>query len=113
TFGIPRSRFEHVFVDQHYPVGREAVEKFHVEQARHENVTVLDPGRNLGLQGGFNYALDFLRLNQNDIVFGFDPDCFPTTNGWGWAMEQVLSDRRVGWVSCWNPHTERETNERG
>lgn len=113
TFGIPRARFEHVIVDQHYPVGREGIKAFLVEQSQNENVKILDPGKNLGLQGGFNFALESLKLTQNDIVFGFDPDCFPRENGWGWAMERVLADRSVGWVSCWTPHTERETKERG
>lgn len=113
TFGIPRSRFEHLIVDQHYPRDRAEIQKFYVEQSQNENVRILDPGKNLGLQGGFNYALEEARLSSNDIVIGFDPDCFPVENGWGWAMERVMADRSVAWSSLWGIHTERETKERG
>lgn len=112
TFGIPYNRFEHHFVDQCWPKGGSA--EFLQEQLSRGNTIVHRPGKNLGLHNGFNLALREAKIRPEDIVIGFDPDCFPETNGWGYAMERVLkADPSIGWVSCWNAHTSREFSERG
>lgn len=113
TFGIQRNRFTHIFLDQHYPRYKEENRAMLREFLEWGNVIVMDPGKNLGLSAGFNKCLSSFDLKKNDLVFAYDPDTFPTHNGWGHAMEKVMEDKRYWWTTCWTPHTERETTERG
>lgn len=113
TFGIPRNRFKHVFLNQHYPRYQNETKALIQELETLENTLVLDDGKNLGLAAGWNYCLSKIDLKPDDIVFAFDPDCFPAVNGWGYAMERVMKDDNFWWLTCWTPHTERETSERG
>lgn len=113
TFGIPESQYTHVFVDQHYPRDREETLAWLEELKARGNSIVVDPGENLGLQRGVNFALSKIALQPNDIVFFYDPDMFPLTPNWGTAMRTVFQDDRFWWLSSYNCHTERETTERG
>ncbi len=49
----------HYVLNQHYPIGREAVDNLLVEyrDANEPWVTLADAGRNLGLHGGLNFLM--------------------------------------------------------
>lgn len=113
TFGVDRKDFKHVFVNQYYPKNRAENTAWLKEREAIGDTLVMDPGRNLGLSAGFNFALSGITIKPEDIIYAYDPDMFPRDHGWGIAMSNVLHHNKIAWVSCWNPHTQQETEERG
>lgn len=113
TIGLTEKEYMHVIVDQHYPRGREQILGFFEERKKKSNTIILDPGSNFGIARGVNFALSFTGIQPDDNFIFYDPDTFPVESGWGIAMEDVLEDKKVGWVSLFNRVTERETVERG
>lgn len=106
----PDMALEHFIIDQHYPLHRndtlqalDSLEKrFHVKR--------LDPGRNLGLHHGINWALENLGLHDDDIVIGYDGDSVPLAHGWDRALVRAIESdsgngQRVVWSSLANPRT--------
>lgn len=107
TIGLRKEDYKHVLVDQMWPRDRNDMIRFLVDQDE-AGKTVLYPGKNLGLAGGVNYAMEKMGVTDKDIVMIFDPDNFPMQKRWGFAMKQVLEDPTVGWVSLWNCATDAE-----
>jgi hypothetical protein len=102
-----------VIVDNHYPLEEARCRDFWVRQALELGGVYLDPGHNLGLHEGLNFALREVGATRDDVMLGMDPDTRPLTVGWDSALIEALSIRKVGWASLWNPHSEREMRERG
>lgn len=106
----------HYVVDQHYPLQREAAKQTLRELP---GCTVLDPGRNLGLHEGFNWAMRQLPLKPEDIVIGYDADSLPLSRGWDMALVRAIEARRsdghgeVVWSSLGNPRTLSDLYARG
>lgn len=73
-----------LLVDQHYPLvpskddhraGLAAIaEEFGWQYVR--------PEKNLGVAGGWNFAVSHLGLGENDFLWGNDPDCYPLKAGY-------------------------------
>ena len=110
----------HVIVDQHYPLRYEVVRACLDRLAvRFPTIEIVDPGRNLGLHDGFNWALKALDPHDDDIVIGYDGDSLPIKPGWDMALVRALSARRrdqlgsIVWSSLANPRTIADIKLRG
>lgn len=102
----------HVFVDQHWPIDYSEFKSQVMALTEEVGGVYLDPGRNLGLTAGFNWALGQLAIPDNAGVIGYDPDSWPVTPGWDMAMCRALvSDPELAWISLWHPHADRELLE--
>ena len=107
----------HFVVDQHYPLGREAVKK--TLDGLTDRCTVLDPGRNLGLHAGFNWAIAQINPQPEDIIIGYDSDSLPVSQGWDMALVRAIDCRRsdgqgeVVWATLANPRTLHDVQTRG
>ncbi len=95
----------HVLLDQHYPLNRGETKRFIDNFAKAKGALVLDPGKNLGLHRGWNWACEQLELHHglkdDDILLGVDPDSWPLTRGWEAAMVKALENwqqTKVPWV---------------
>lgn len=113
TIGLPRDQFKHILIDQHYPNDREKIKEWIDERAKIDNVLVYDPGKNLGLARGFNYAFSKINLQPDDLVILYDPDMCPVTPGWGEAMVKVHQDKSIAWTTLIFDHVKGEMSERG
>lgn len=109
----------HVLVDQHYPLHREEMRRA-LRQLQEEIplIRVMDPGVNLGLHHGFNWAMARLPLTEQDIVIGYDGDSLPITPGWDMALVRAIEaprpwNQKVVWATLGNPRTIHDINERG
>ena len=94
---------EHIIVDNHYPLDYGGV-RLRMEQAQKilPSLTILDPGKNLGLHEGFNYALERVLpgLDDDDLIIAYDLDESPRSTGWLNAMRLVMAaDSACGWLS--------------
>lgn len=109
----------HIIVDQHYPLYREEVVKELKMQNLINGQTILDPGRNLGLHDGFNWALGQIKPKPEDIIIGYDADSMPVEKGWDMALVRAIEAKRsdghgeVVWSSLGNPRTLRDLYARG
>jgi hypothetical protein len=100
-----------LMVDQHWPIDYPKTRANLEAIARDHGATLLDPGKNLGLHHGFNWALEQVGIPDNAMVVGYDPDSWPLTPGWNMAMcRAFVADPRVVWLSLWHTHSERELN---
>lgn len=103
--------FEHIWLDQHYPLGDR--KDAHAVCERY-GIRVLDAGRNLGLHGGFNHVLKEVGARAGDMLVGFDPDSYPDTPGWLQAMVEVMQNgEKVAWISLMNRISRGEMQQRG
>lgn len=110
----PAVDYTHIFIDQHYPMGGEENRRQLWDICRRHGVWVLDPGRNLGLHGGFNFALDHINLKDDDIVIGYDPDSKPISPGFDGALVDALRfDDKLAWTSLMSYRVIPELKERG
>jgi hypothetical protein len=98
----PDLHYQHWFVDQHYPVDKEANRAGNRDVCEEHGVRVIDPGRNLGLHDGFNWALAQIQPKAEDIIIAYDPDMSPATPGWDMALVRALRgdpEQRAVWAS--------------
>lgn len=109
----------HFIVDQHYPLhGQKIFEELKM-QTLINGQTILDPGRNLGLHVGFNWALSQIKPNREDIIIGYDADSLPLSRGWDMALVRAIEAKRsdghgeVVWASLGNPRTLSDLYARG
>lgn len=110
----PTIVYDHYFVDQHYPLGGTENRRELWRICCERGVNVLDPGRNLGLHGGFNWALARLPCGPEDIIIGYDPDSNPISPGFDGALIHALQlDPRLAWTSLMSGRAEPELRERG
>lgn len=93
----------HIYVDQHYPKDKELNRTKCTEICNEYGMEIIDPGKNLGLHHGFNYALNIIGPKSDDIVIAFDPDSFPLTQGWDSALISVLSSPDICWATLMAP----------
>lgn len=99
----------HALVDQHWPVGAGLHRAKLRKIAAKYGLVYLDPGKNLGLHHGFNWALSQFSIPDNAMVIGYDPDSYPVTHGWDLAMAEVFVARpSVCWLSLWHQHAQRQ-----
>lgn len=108
--------YRHVLVDAHYPIDKERNRAEIRRVCADLGVEVLDPGRNLGLHGNFNWALQQLAPTDGDVVIGYDGDSMPITPGWDMALVRAIlgsRDRQVVWASLMNPRSEVDLLDRG
>lgn len=110
----PALEVVHALVDQHYPLpDKETIHREVKAIAREFNCIYLDPGKNLGLHHGFNWACKQLKVKSDDIVIGYDPDSNPVSPGWDMALITVLSQPEIVWASLMNPRTEADIKAKG
>lgn len=105
----------HLLVDQHYPLDyplvRSTIEALAANLPR---AHLLDPGRNLGLHEGLNWACRQVPLGDDDVIVGLDGDELLETPGWLDAMMAMFrADPRLGWVSLGSPNVDDEAVARG
>lgn len=108
-------KYRHIIVNNWYPLGgkQENTRKL-IQYASENGMEVLDPGRNLGLHHGFNWACSQLPLKDDDILIGYDPDSYPVTPGWDMALITAIAHGgNVAWASLMNPISRKELDERG
>jgi GT2 family glycosyltransferase len=110
---------KHMIVDQHYPLDYPSVKKKLHELEKNYPVIVVDPGKNLGLHGGFNWALTQLKPGPDDIIIGYDGDSYPISSGWDMALTRaILSPRSDGhgqvvWSTLGNTRSISDARLRG
>lgn len=102
--------YEHVLVHQHYPLPTKQEVSAEIKAIASDfNCTFLDPGKNLGLHDGFNWACNQLPLGPDDIIIGYDPDSWISTPGWDSAIVKSLQARpSIAWASLMNIRSEQE-----
>ncbi len=107
--------FEHLVLNNHYPIDEERNDKILKTVFDSYNCKYFDLGENVGLSAGYTYLINQANLDDKDIVIGVDLDVWPTTQGWGNALVKVLQDRSIntGWASLYSHHSPREFKERG
>jgi hypothetical protein len=105
---------KHLIIDQHYPLPSELeCTKNLLRLCMEREMQYYDPGVNLGLAKGINFALSKIPDLKNSIVIGYDPDVVPVTPGWDVALIQCLRlYPEVAWASLGNDFSEREMRER-
>jgi hypothetical protein len=109
----PRVETVHLLVDQHWPIGYAKLRTELESIARDYRCILLDPGLNLGLHRGFNWAWGQFNIPDNAGIIGFDPDCIPTTPGWDMKMcELFCAKDDAAWISLMNPRTLSEVKAR-
>jgi len=101
---------KHIFVDQHYPINKNENKKELVEICKKYGLQYLDPGKNLGLHGGFNWAVEQMGgYNDDDYYIGFDPDSFVLSAGWDMALlTPYLQRNNIGWTSLFNQRSKED-----
>lgn len=108
----PQVETVHVLVDQHWPLGGDSRASKLRGLAESMGGLYLDPGANLGLARGFNWAVSQLPIPDNAMIVGYDPDSWPVDFGWDEAMCDLFVARPdVAWFSLWHPHAQRELLE--
>lgn len=100
-----------IIVDNHYPVN--VPEGFWKRIAQELGGVYFDPGRNLGLHEGLNYALREVQATRDDVALIMDPDTKPYTPGWDTGLLKALEIPTVGWASLYNNHSDMEMRKRG
>lgn len=106
--------YDHYFIDQHYPINEHENRRELWDICCERGVNVLDPGRNLGLHGGFNWALERIPYRDEDIICGYDPDSNPISPGFDGALIHALQfDQRLAWASLFNSRCGPELQQRG
>ena len=113
TVGLGDDEFQHILVDQHYPILRESIKSLIAERGEIKNTLVVDPGKNIGLANGVNFALKSVPLTNDDLVILFDPDMNPITVGWGRAMKSVHQEKSVAWTTCLFDGAKSDMNQIG
>jgi len=112
----------HFIVDQCYPMHRPEVDRTLRTLAADLPITILRPGRNLGLHNGFNWAMGQIgSIGNNDIVIGYDGDSLPIHQGWDMALVRAIEGRRSGmnsheavvWSTLGNPRSLSDIEDRG
>lgn len=112
----PELTFRHFFVNQHYPLDKRENTLRNREICERYGVYFLDPGRNLGLHEGFNWALQQIRPLQGSVVIAYDPDVNPISPGWDMALVRAIlgdPERRVVWSSLIHTVAAEEINKVG
>jgi len=105
-----------VILNQHYPLNYDENQIVLKELAKQHNAILIDAKKNLGLHGGFNFAMNHLKLKDGDIVIGYDPDSLPLQYGWDMALVRAIQGdpkQRVVWASLMNPRSLSDIKERG
>jgi hypothetical protein len=110
----PDVETNHILVDQHWPLGRADTKSRLQALAEKFGCTYLNPGKNLGLHDGFNWAVNQLAIPPDAGVIGYDPDSYPLTEGWDMAMCQAfVNDPTIAWLSLWHTHCDRQMLDEG
>lgn len=108
--------YKHWWVHNHYPVDKQRNEAENAMICRRYGVEWIDPGRNLGLHDGFNWALAQIKPQPEDIIIAYDPDSFVETPGFDMALVRAIRgdpERKAVWSSLMNPRSERDLLARG
>lgn len=106
--------YEHYFVDAHYPLNEVENRRELWSICADAGISVLDPGRNLGLHGNFNFALSRIPYKDDDVIIGYDPDSNPISPGFDGALVHAIQfDQRVAWSSLLSQRAEPELIQRG
>lgn len=103
-------------LNNHYPLNYEINQIKLKEIAKRYGAKLLDPGKNLGLHNGFNFCVDQIKPDDNDILIGYDPDSLPLQYGWDMALVRaILGDpaKRAVWSSLMNPRSLKDISDRG
>ena len=110
----PDVKYTHIYVDNHYPLNIEQNRAEIKRICQDNDVIILNPGRNLGLHDGFNYALKYCDIKPYDIIIGYDGDSNPISYGFDGALVHALEfDHSLGWVSLMSPRAKPEILSRG
>ena len=104
TRGLGGEGFQHVFVQHHYPFDKKRTREETKKVCEGVGGLYLDPGKNLGLHDGFNWAMAQLPIEDHHYVIMYDGDNFPVNPGWDDALVRTLFyDEKLTWTTLWNP----------
>ncbi len=112
----PELPYTHYFVDQHYPLEKKKNRKALREICERYGIKVLDPGKNLGLHEGFNWALREINPPDDAIIIAYDPDVYPTSSGWDMALVRAIRGDPKGkivWASLLHGAANQEIQKCG
>lgn len=110
----PSLSFRHVLVDQHFPLEENLCSAAVRSEGEKYGCLVIDPGRNLGLHRGFNWAIEQVGPAPEDVVIGYDPDSNPVSHGWDMALVTALgAEEKNAWASLMSPRACPELVQRG
>lgn len=100
----PDCGIKHILVDNCYPLpNRYQIRDQLREIATEYGCDLLIPGKNLGLHGGWNWAMNQYSFKDDDVWIGYDPDSYPISPGWDMALLTALVfGGDVGWASLLN-----------
>lgn len=113
-FKSPGLDYVHIFVDACYPIDEIENRRQLHKLCADNGVKVISPGRNLGLHGNFNFALNHIGFGCDDIIIAYDADSSPISPGWDRALVDALRiDPRLAWSSLLNSRSKRELAQRG
>lgn len=88
--------FNWTLVDHHWPISKMMTSAL-IRDSLVDIVLgfVIQPEKNLGAHGGFNFAIQRLidnhNLSDDDLVLSYDPDSNPVTPDWLKAMSEVMT----------------------
>lgn len=98
----PNVEVVHCLIDAHFPMDYPNHRKRLEALALKYGCVLLDPGKNLGLSGNFNWAWKQFQIPGNAGVIGYDPDCWAVESCWDEAMCDVIVEPGMGWVMLHN-----------
>jgi hypothetical protein len=106
----------HILIDQHYPLNSGAINLVIEEMCRRYRIEYVDPRKNLGYHGGFNFAMEHLdkEMSDDDAILCYDPDAWPDEKRWDTALEDAF-DTCPDMATCGvlNPRSRKEISDRG
>ena len=108
TWDLKSGEAQLIFLDAHYPLDRPEIMRLMADLRIQRGATVLDAGRNLGLNANWNWMCSQLPLQPDDILIGYDPDSWPQRRGWASALVAALRNWRetkIPWVSATTSNT--------
>lgn len=83
----------YVLVDAHWPIDKEK-SKFKLREiADNYNLPIIDPGKNRGVDGNWNFVISEMGLKDGDVLVGCDPDGRALQNEWASALMEVFNER--------------------
>lgn len=91
----PMDEYEHIIVDNHYPVQKAINREYIRELCRKYGATYVDSGGDLGLHGGVNYAMRLVGVKSDDFYVGCDPDDRPSTGALKAIFDVMEADPKV------------------
>lgn len=83
-------RTTHILCDHHWPIDYWNHRRSILTLAEKHGCKVMAPFQNRGAHGGYNWVLNNIPIEDDDMVICFDGDSMPLNPGWDEAMRKVM-----------------------